>query len=202
MTLIYIYSSPHVDCTSAEKVKLTANVLIYELKVHLMLRLESSKFSEYRVHFIIITPRFTLTWSYSPVKISFIVQIELLFIHNTWNPSSCRDTYQPSRKWSKLDEPGIQDTAGKVGTNSYVTYSSGPLHMDEQRQDDQLEPTYNSSVPIQDVALKTDRKRWTIEKGGGRGSGRSVLMMQHDADDDTWNHLSLCKQMIDIKLNN
>ena len=27
--------------------------------------------------------------------------------------------------------------------------------MDKQRQDDQLEPTYNSSVPIQDVALKT-----------------------------------------------
>ena len=27
--------------------------------------------------------------------------------------------------------------------------------MDKQRQDDQLEPIYNSSVPIQDVALKT-----------------------------------------------
>ena len=48
--------------------------------------------------------------------------------------------------------------------------------MDEQRQDDQLEATYNSSVPIQDVALKTYRKRWTIEKGGERESGRSVLM--------------------------
>ena len=41
--------------------------------------------------------------------------------------------------------------------------------MDEQRQDDQLEPTYNSSVLIQDGALKTDRKRWTIEKGGEGG---------------------------------
>ena len=30
----------------------------------------------------------------------------------------------------------------------------GPHQMDEQRQDDQLEPIYNSSVPIQDVALK------------------------------------------------
>ena len=30
----------------------------------------------------------------------------------------------------------------------------GPPHMDKQRQDNQLEPIYNS-VPIQDVALKT-----------------------------------------------
>ena len=54
--------------------------------------------------------------------------------------------------------------------------------MDEQRPDDQLEPTYNNSVPIQDVALK----RWTIEKSGGRGSGISVLMARHDDDDDDW----------------
>ena len=52
--------------------------------------------------------------------------------------------------------------------------------MDEQRQDNQLEPTYNSSELIQDVALKTYWKRRTIEKGGGRRSGRSVLMVQHD----------------------
>ena len=61
----------------------------------------------------------------------------------------------PSEKVSKLDEPDMRDTAGEVGTNSWVTYICGPLHMDEQRQDDQLEPTYNSSVLIQDVALKT-----------------------------------------------
>ena len=59
-----------------------------------------------------------------------------------------------------------------------------PFHMDEQRQDDQLEPTNNSSVLIQDVALKTYRKRWTIEKGGGKGSGRYMLMARHDDDDD------------------
>ena len=57
--------------------------------------------------------------------------------------------------------------------------------MDEQRQDDQLEPTYNSSMPIQGVALKTYRKRWTIEKGGRKGSGRSVLIARHD-DVDVW----------------
>ena len=54
------------------------------------------------------------------------------------------------------------DTAGEVRTISYAMYSSGPLHMNEQRQDDQLEPTYKS-VPIQDVALKTSPERWTIE---------------------------------------
>ena len=50
-------------------------------------------------------------------------------------------------------------------------------------QDDQPEPTYNSSVPIQDIALKTYRKRWTIEKGGGRGSEISVLMVRQDVDE-------------------
>ena len=47
--------------------------------------------------------------------------------------------------------------------------------MDKQRQDNQLEPIYNSFVPIQDIALKTSRVQWTIETGGKRGSMRSVL---------------------------
>ena len=34
-----------------------------------------------------------------------------------------------------------------------------PLHVDEQRQDDQLEPIYNSSVPIQATALKTSQEQ-------------------------------------------
>ena len=63
-------------------------------------------------------------------------------------------------------------------------HSSGPLHMDKQKQDDQLEPTYSTSVPIQDVALKTCWEQWMIEKGGERGSGISTLMAQHDDDDD------------------
>ena len=45
-----------------------------------------------------------------------------------------------SRKLSKLDESDIRDTAGEVGTSLLVMYSYGPLHMDEQKQDDQLEP--------------------------------------------------------------
>ena len=49
--------------------------------------------------------------------------------------------------------------------------------MDKQRQNDQLERTYNSSVPIQNVALKTYRRRWKIDKGGGIGSGLSVLIV-------------------------
>ena len=56
--------------------------------------------------------------------------------------------------------------------------------MDEQRQDDQLEPTYNSYVPIQDVLLNTCRKQWKIEKGGGKESVISVVMARHDDDDD------------------
>ncbi len=56
--------------------------------------------------------------------------------------------------------------------------------MDEQRQDDLLETTYNSSVLIHDVALKNYRKQKTIGRGGGRGSGRSVLMAGHNDHDD------------------
>ena len=67
---------------------------------------------------------------------------------------------------------------------SSVTYSRGPLHMDEEMQHDQLEPIYNRSVSIQDIVLKTYRERWTIETGGERGSGRSVLAVRHDDDDD------------------
>ena len=54
--------------------------------------------------------------------------------------------------------------------------------MAEQRQNDQLEPTYSSSVPIQDVALKTYQKQWTIGRDE-RESGIAVLMAQHDDDE-------------------
>ena len=65
-----------------------------------------------------------------------------------------------------------------------MTYFCGPPHMHEQRQDDQIETAYSSSVPIHDIAFKTNRKRWTIEKLGERRSGRSMLMVRHDDDDD------------------
>ena len=62
-------------------------------------------------------------------------------------------------------------------------YSSGPVRIDEQRKDDQLESTYNSFVSMQDVALRTCRKQWTREKGGEKGSRISVLVARHDDDD-------------------
>ena len=76
----------------------------------------------------------------------------------------------------------MQDTAREVGTNSYATYSSGPFHMDEQRQGYMLEPKYHCSVPIQDVALKTYREQWTRERGAGEGQAdpcwrRDTMMM-------------------------
>ena len=104
---------------------------------------------------------------------------------STQQNSSCTTTNHPSRKLSKFDEPDIWDTAGKVGTSSSVMYSSGSFHVDEQRQDDQLEPTCSSSVPILDVVLKMCRKQWTLGRCGERGSGRSVLAAwQDDVDDD------------------
>ena len=103
---------------------------------------------------------------------------------NICKNSSCMTTYYPSWKLSKLDKPDIQDTAGEVEMSSQVIFSCGPLHMDKQRQDDQLEPTYGSSVLIRDVGLKTYQKQWTIGRGGERGSRISVLIARHDDDND------------------
>ena len=68
-------------------------------------------------------------------------------------------TIRPSRKLSKLDEPGTQDTAGGAGTSTKVMYSNGHPHMDVLKQDDQLEHTYSSYVRIRDVAQKTCQRR-------------------------------------------
>ena len=58
------------------------------------------------------------------------------------------------------------------------------VHMAEQKQGDQLEPTYSSSVRIRGAALKSCRMRWTIGRGGERRSGIPVLMTRQDDDDD------------------
>ena len=63
-------------------------------------------------------------------------------------------------------------------------YSSGPPHMDVQKQDDQHELTYSNYVRTQDVTLKTCRRRRMIGRSGERGSGISVLAARHDDDDD------------------
>ena len=43
---------------------------------------------------------------------------------------------------------------------------------------------YNSSLSIQNIALKTYRERWTIETGDGRRSERCVQASRHDNDED------------------
>ena len=65
-------------------------------------------------------------------------------------------------------------------------YSNGPPNMAVQKQDDQLELTYSNYVRIQDVTLKTCRKRWVIGRSGERGSGISVLVARHNDDDDLY----------------
>ena len=52
-------------------------------------------------------------------------------VQEAYTPQSTSGTatYHPSRKLSKLDEPDMQDTAGKVGTSSSVMYYYGPLHI-------------------------------------------------------------------------
>ena len=87
--------------------------------------------------------------------------------------SSCTATNHPSRKLSKLDEPDMRDTAG---AHKWCT-PVNPFTKTSKSRDNQPEPTYNSSVPIWDIASKTCWKQWTI----GRGSKRDI-----HADGATW----------------
>ena len=55
--------------------------------------------------------------------------------------------------------------------------------MNEQKQDDQLEPIYNSSVLIQDIALRptgSDGRLRRVARERERESGRSMLAVRHD----------------------
>ena len=52
---------------------------------------------------------------------------------STPQSSSCTNTYHPSRKLSKFNEPDMRDTAGEVGASFIIDVL---LHMDEKRQDD------------------------------------------------------------------
>ena len=61
-----------------------------------------------------------------------------------------------SRKLFKLDEPDMQDTAGKAGDElirDVLLWT--PHNMAVQKQDDQHEHTFSSYVRIRDVVLKT-----------------------------------------------
>ena len=115
---------------------------------------------------------------------------------STPQSSSCAATYHPSWKLSKLDEPDTQDIAGEVGTSSWVMYSCGPLNMDAQRQDVQLESTHSSSVPIRDVALRICWKQWKTGRRGKRRSGISVLIAwHHDYDELCRNNYNTFEQL-------
>ena len=66
-------------------------------------------------------------------------------------------------------------------------FSYKPPYMAEQKQGDQLEPTYSSSVRIEDVALRTCQKRWPRGRSGESWSGISMLdAWQDDDDDEVW----------------
>ena len=63
------------------------------------------------------------------------------------------------------------------------------IYMAKQKQNDKLTHTQSSYVRIQDVALKTFKKRWMIGRSGERGSGISVLAARHD---DIYIYICVC----------
>ena len=109
---------------------------------------------------------------------------------NTSKNNSCTATYHPSRKPSKSNETNMRDTAGEVRMNSKEMYFYGPLHMDEQRLHDQIEPMYNSSTDTW-CSLEDLLQRWMIKMTGERGSGKSLFTTWHDKNDDDVSELVL-----------
>ena len=67
-------------------------------------------------------------------------------------------------------------------------FSDGSPHMADQKQSDQLKPTYSSSVRIRDVAQMTSQKRWTIGRSSEKGSGISVLVARQDDAEMMWRY--------------
>ena len=71
----------------------------------------------------------------------------------------------------------MRDTGGEVGTNSLGTYSCGPLHMDEQSQDDQLEPTYNNCA---DTGCSHEDTPETMDDREGWRKRVIIVIMFHE----------------------
>ena len=84
-----------------------------------------------------------------------------------------------AKVWAAIDRLSViwkLDLTDKTAFNA-VFSKRGPHNMDEQKQDEQLQPIYNSCVPIEDVTLKTSRKLWTIEMSSERGSVTWLLSL-------------------------
>ena len=62
----------------------------------------------------------------------------------------------------------MQQTFGKVKTNSYATFSNGSLYMGMPVFADQQEHTDNSSAQTQNVVWKTNWERWMKGTNGER----------------------------------
>ena len=136
------------------------------------------------VPFLLTITSYCTCASYGIASIKLFASIKWLESVTSVRSSSYTATFHPSRKLLKLDELDTWDTAGDVVTSSWVMNSRGLLHMDEQRRDGQFEPTYSSSVPIWDVALRIWRKQWTTGRCGERRSVITVLIAWHDDEDD------------------
>ena len=85
---------------------------------------------------------------------------------NTPQNISSTATYYPSRKQSTLDEPDMRDNQDLFISNVLLWNLSHRL----AKAEDQQEPFYNISAPIQDVAWRTCLERWTIETSDERVS--------------------------------
>ena len=126
------------------------------------------------------TPDQSEPWSHGNERVLRIPQSSSII---GASPSDCLMSYAGcslARSYSSADIQWLYST-----TPACIFFSDyGPPQMAEQKQVDQLEPTYSSSVRIRDVVLRTCQKRWTIGRSGERGSVIPVLAARHDDEDD------------------
>ena len=103
---------------------------------------------------------------------------------STPQSSSCTATYHPPRKLLMLDEPDMRDNTGgskdELISDVFLwTPSHGRAKVGRPAW------TYIKQLCVDMGCSPEDLpEQWTIETGGEKESGISVLMVRHDDDDD------------------
>ena len=99
--------------------------------------------------------------------------------------TNCTATCPLSRKLFKLDEPDMQDTAGRNQGRTHKRCTlMDPHTWPCKSRTTSTNITFSSYVRIRDVVLKTYLGQWTIGRSGERGSGISMLPARYDDDDE------------------
>ena len=94
--------------------------------------------------------------------------------------SSCTTTYHSSLKQFQSDKQDMQDTAGRVRANSYMVFSSGPHHTEEQVLNDRL--CMEKGCSPEDLPNTMDDRDYWQERE--RERERVMMMLRNHKEQD------------------